>query len=82
MAKHSPGSAGAKRFLVKATLARDKIEGSLQDITEKSRAFDDLEFLANHDSLTKILNRRGIEKALNQCHREPARGQVPGGGLP
>lgn len=55
----------AKRFLVKATLARDKIEGSLQDVTEKSRATENLYFLANHDSLTKVLNRRGIEKVLN-----------------
>jgi len=62
-----PGSAGSKRFLVKAALARDKIEGSLQDITEKSRATADMEFLASHDSLTKILNRRGIEKALSHA---------------
>jgi diguanylate cyclase (GGDEF)-like protein len=61
------GSAGHKRFLVKAALARDRIEGSLQDITEKSRAAADLYFLANHDSLTKVLNRRGIEKALNNA---------------
>jgi diguanylate cyclase (GGDEF)-like protein len=62
-----PGTAEKKRFLVKAALARDKIEGSLQDITEKSRAFADLEFLASHDSLTKILNRRGIERALSSA---------------
>lgn len=63
--KKMPGFSGSKRFLVKATLARDKIEGSLQDVTEKSRATEDLHFLANHDSLTKVLNRRGIEKVLN-----------------
>jgi diguanylate cyclase (GGDEF)-like protein len=61
------GSADQKRFLVKAAMARDRIEGSLQDITEKSRATADLYFLANHDSLTKALNRRGIEKALNDA---------------
>ncbi len=65
-----PGSIDAKHFLVRATLSRDKIEGSLQDITEKSRATADLEFLANHDSLTKILNRRGIEKALRDAIEE------------
>ncbi|WP_232834628.1 putative bifunctional diguanylate cyclase/phosphodiesterase [Rhodoferax ferrireducens] len=59
------GFTDSKRFLVKATLARDRIEGSLQDVTEKSRASADLYFLANHDSLTKVLNRRGIEKVLN-----------------
>lgn len=61
------GSPGAKRFLVKATLAHHKIEGSLQDVTEKSRATEDLHFLANHDSLTKALNRRGIETEVNRA---------------
>lgn len=54
-----------KRFLVKATLARDRIEGSLQDVTEKSKAAEDLSFLARHDPLTKVLNRRGIEQAFD-----------------
>ena len=64
-AKKMLGFTDSKRFLVKATLARDKIEASLQDITDKSRATEELYFLANHDSLTKVLNRRGIEQALN-----------------
>lgn len=71
----TPGSVAPKRFLVKATLSRDKIEGSLQDITEKSRATADLEFLANYDSLTKILNRRGIEKALGQTISSQSEGK-------
>jgi diguanylate cyclase (GGDEF)-like protein len=54
-----------RRYMVKATLARDKIEGSLQDVTEKSRANEHLQFLANNDPLTKVLNRRGVEKALD-----------------
>ena len=62
-----PGFDGSNRFLVKATLARDRIEGSLQDITEKFRATEDLSFLADHDPLTKVLNRRGIEKSLNDA---------------
>ena len=56
-----------RRFLIKATLANDKIEGSLQDVTEKSRAAEDLNFLAYNDPLTKVLNRRGIEKAFNEA---------------
>ena len=63
--RSASGALSTKRFLVKATLARDKIEGSLQDVTEKSKATEDLYFLANHDSLTKVLNRRGIERVLN-----------------
>ena len=55
------------RFLVKATLARDKIEGSLQDVTEKSQATENLVFLANNDPLTKVFNRRGIVTALEDA---------------
>ncbi len=57
--------AESKRFLVKATLANDKIEGSLQDVTEKSKASEQLQFLAENDPLTGVLNRRGIEKLLD-----------------
>jgi diguanylate cyclase (GGDEF)-like protein/PAS domain S-box-containing protein len=70
-----PGAAQGKRFLVQATLARDKIEGSLQDVTEKSRATEELRFLANHDSLTKVLNRRGIGKELSHAIDRMSRGE-------
>ena len=53
-------------FLVKATLAKKKIEGSLQDITARITAAERLNFLAEHDPLTGILNRRGIEKILDE----------------
>lgn len=56
-----------KWFLVKATLAKEKIEGSLQDITERIKATGRLRFLAEHDPLTSILNRRGIEKVLDEA---------------
>jgi len=59
-----PGAGEPKRFLVKATLADGRIEGSLQDVTETSRATEGLRFLVNHDSLTRVLNRRGIEAAF------------------
>jgi diguanylate cyclase (GGDEF)-like protein/PAS domain S-box-containing protein len=62
---HDFHGAGPKRFLVKAALARGKIEGSLQDVTEKSKATENLLFMAEHDPLTKVFNRRGIEKNLN-----------------
>ena len=54
----------AQRFMVKATLARNKIEGSMQDVTTASRATEELHFLANHDPLTQVFNRRGIERVL------------------
>lgn len=63
-----------KWFLVKATLAKEKIEGSLQDVTERVKATQRLGFLADHDPLTRILNRRGIEKILEDAVRRHANG--------
>ncbi len=54
-------------FMVKATLARGRIEGSLQDVTEQIRATENLRFMANNDPLTKVFNRRGIEHALEEA---------------
>jgi diguanylate cyclase (GGDEF)-like protein/PAS domain S-box-containing protein len=53
---------GSQRFLVSATLARSRIEGVLQDTTEKYKATEQLRFMANNDPLTKVYNRRGIER--------------------
>ena len=64
-----------KWFLVEATLANDKIEGSLQDITERAKATARLRFLAENDPLTNVLNRRGIEKAFDFAMQEVAAGR-------
>lgn len=69
------GEREVSRFLVKATLARDRIEGSLQNVTEKAKATEDLLFLVNNDPLTKVLNRRGIENALENAMAELAAGK-------
>lgn len=63
-------------FLVKATLANDRIEGSLQDVTERSKATATLRFLAEHDPLTGVLNRRGIEKTFDNAMRNLAEGRA------
>lgn len=63
-----------KVFLVKAALANGKIEGSLQDITATVQATERLRFFADHDPLTGILNRRGIERVLRAV-TEPERGR-------
>ncbi len=55
---------GERRFLVRATLAHGRIEGVLEDITEKTKATEQLRFMANNDPLTKVFNRRGIEKTF------------------
>lgn len=61
------GYEAPRRYLVKAALAGDKIEGSLQDVTDKSIATEELNFLADNDALTKVLNRRGVEKAFYEA---------------
>lgn len=66
---------GDERFLVRATRANDKIQGVLQDITETSKATENLRFLANNDPLTKVLNRRGIERLFNAAHAKLEQGQ-------
>lgn len=63
-------SAERKRFLVKATLARGKIDGSLQDITARAKATEELQFMANNDPLTKVLNRRGIDALIEAALQE------------
>ena len=66
LALDGPGAPGpaARRYMVRAALARGKIEGSLQDVTTQWRATEALRFLALNDPLTKVCNRRGIEQAL------------------
>lgn len=61
-----PDATGEIRgYLLRAMRSGDCIEGSLQDITERLKATETLRFLANHDSLTTSLNRRGVEQALS-----------------
>lgn len=55
-----------RSFLVRATSANDQIEGSLQDITQRTLATEQLQFLAEHDPLTRMLNRRGLEAVFNR----------------
>ncbi|RVT82961.1 EAL domain-containing protein [Inhella crocodyli] len=64
----TPGpESDAARLMARATWAGDVLEGSLQDVTERAKATERLRFLAEHDSLTQVLNRRGIQRALEQA---------------
>jgi diguanylate cyclase (GGDEF)-like protein/PAS domain S-box-containing protein len=66
---------GSRRFLVRAALARGKIEGVLQDITEQYKATEQLRFMANNDPLTKVFNRRGIERIFDSATVQLAGGK-------
>lgn len=66
----------ANAYLVTATFANGRIEGSLQDITDRAQVVEQLRFFAEHDALTGVLNRRGIEIMLEraierQCDDRP-----------
>lgn len=56
-----------KWFLLHAKATDHRIEGSLQDISDRVKATAKLRFLADHDPLTGIFNRRGIEKCLSEA---------------
>jgi diguanylate cyclase (GGDEF)-like protein len=66
---------GDRRFLVRATLAHGRIEGVLEDITEKTKATEQLRFMANNDPLTKVYNRRGLEKMFETVAATAAPGR-------
>jgi len=65
-ATHPEDPQHPRHYLVKAAWSNGRIEGSLQDVTATVQAKSHLEYLANHDPLTKTLNRRGIEFKLQQ----------------
>lgn len=59
--------APARRYLVNAIRSEDRVEGSLQDVTERSLAVERLRFLADHDPLTQVFNRDGIRAELERA---------------
>lgn len=58
-----------------ALTGNNKIEGSLQDVTERHLATERLKFLAQHDPLTGVLNRRGIEAIIEDARKQAAEGR-------
>jgi len=62
-------------FHVKVAPAADKMEGSLQDVTASHEATEKLKFLAANDPLTGVLNRRGIERIIEDATQSAAEGK-------
>jgi len=56
-----------RHFALRAALADDHVEGSLQDITARAHAMTELRDMMDNDPLTQTLNRRGIEKKLTRA---------------
>ncbi|MGE4368837.1 MAG: putative bifunctional diguanylate cyclase/phosphodiesterase [Burkholderiaceae bacterium] len=55
-----------QRFVMRALLTPEGIEGSLQDVSARARTIHRMGRLADTDPLTECLNLRGIEKAIEQ----------------
>ncbi len=55
---------GRRWFLARVTSKAESLEGSIQEITVRKEAESKLRHLVDHDSLTGLLNRHGLEEAM------------------
>jgi len=62
--KYQPLDGPERWFLIKVSGKDQTIEGSIQDVTTRKEAEEKLKHLVDHDSLTGLLNRRGLEASL------------------
>ncbi|HXV92869.1 MAG TPA: EAL domain-containing protein [Pseudonocardia sp.] len=53
-----------------------RVLGTARDVTEQHRVREELTFLAGHDPLTGLANRRGVTARLAECVRGPAGGAL------
>lgn len=56
-------------FLARVTSKGDSIDGSIQEITQRKHAEAKLRHLVDHDSLTGLRNRRGLEQAVAEASK-------------
>ncbi len=67
---------GDRWFRVRVASEGGVIEGTIEDISERKQEEAEARLLAEHDLLTGLLNRRGLERELETAF-ERARGGVP-----
>lgn len=65
---------GSRWFLARVSSNEGSIEGSIQDITTRKEAEAKLKHLVDHDSLTGLMNRRGLETAMQIAHNAVSKG--------
>ncbi|TAN28423.1 MAG: bifunctional diguanylate cyclase/phosphodiesterase [Castellaniella sp.] len=66
-----------RSFLLRATMAGSRIEGSLQDVSARYETIRNLRLMADNDPLTDTLNRRGIETAMQASIDALAQSNTP-----
>ena len=69
------------RFLGDAGAGPDVLEGTAQDVTERKRIEEQIRFLAYHDGLTGLGNRRLFQERLDLAVAEARRSELPFGVL-
>jgi diguanylate cyclase (GGDEF)-like protein/PAS domain S-box-containing protein len=65
------------RLTVFELMWQQQIIASVRDVTEQRRTHSELEFLAVHDALTGVYNRRGLETRLDEDLRRASRYNRP-----
>ncbi|HPA88778.1 MAG TPA: EAL domain-containing protein [Quisquiliibacterium sp.] len=66
---------GLRWIRIRAALKDSVIEGSVEDITQRKEADFQLRFLAHHDPLTSLLNRRGFDTRFERAMSQVAQGE-------
>jgi diguanylate cyclase (GGDEF)-like protein/PAS domain S-box-containing protein len=70
------GQRPTRWFLARVSAKEGSIEGSIQDITTRKEAESRLRHLVDHDPLTALLNRRGLEEAMVVAQASVSRGNT------
>jgi len=68
------GGDGERWYLIRYASIDDGLEGSIQDVTARKHAEARLLHLVDHDSLTGVLNWRGLESTLRSAIQQTSTG--------